>query len=92
MPTVRFTANLQRHVACPDAAVAGETVHATLNAYLDQHHDPQRLRGYLLDEQGHVRTHIAIFVNGRPLRDRTALTDPLSESDTLDIMQALSGG
>lgn len=92
MPTVRFTANLQRHVSCPDATVAGNTVHEALAAYLNQHQQPQRVRGYLLDEQGHVRTHIAMFVNGQPLRDRAGLTDAIQDDAVIDVMQALSGG
>lgn len=51
-----------------------------------------RLRGYVLDDRGEVRKHIVIFVDGKPIRDRVALTDPVGESSRIHVMQALSGG
>ena len=28
------------------------------------------LRGYVLDDQGALRRHVAVYVNGEPVRDR----------------------
>jgi hypothetical protein len=39
-----------------------------------------------------VRHHIAIFVDGQLLRDRIHLTDAVSPSSEVYVMQALSGG
>ena len=47
---------------------------------------------YLCDELGRLRTHVNIFVNIDRVRDRRGLSDPLSDGDTLWILQALSGG
>ena len=37
MPTVRFTQNIQRHVACPTREVDGGTVRDLLNDYFEIH-------------------------------------------------------
>ena len=50
------------------------------------------LRGYVLDDQGALRRHVAVYINGRPARDRARLTDPVAPSDTIHVIQALSGG
>jgi hypothetical protein len=50
------------------------------------------LRGYVLDEQGAVRHHIVIFVDGRAIADRSKLTDAVSPDSEIYVFQALSGG
>jgi hypothetical protein len=50
------------------------------------------MRGYVLDDQGAVRTHVAVFLNRVPIRDRVGLADPVGDGDALFIVQALSGG
>jgi len=50
------------------------------------------LRGYVLDEQGAVRHHVAVIVDGAAIRDKRNLGQPLGEGGELYIMQALSGG
>ena len=50
------------------------------------------LRGYVLDELGTVRHHVALFVDNAALRDKTDLSQPLSAGSELYVMQALSGG
>ena len=89
MPIIRFTPNLQRHVACPPADVQGATVREALDAVFAAN---ARARGYILDEQGAVRQHIAIFIDGEQIRDRIALSDAVSEKTEIYVMQALSGG
>ena len=49
-------------------------------------------RGYVLDDQGALRRHVAIYVNGRPIGDRVRLTDPVAADDEIYVFQALSGG
>ena len=49
-------------------------------------------RGYVLDDQGALRKHMAIFVNGAPVMDRRLLADAVPEDGTVDVIQALSGG
>lgn len=89
MPRVVFTANLQRHVACPPTVVPGRTVREALEAVFAAN---RQARGYVLDDQGELRTHMAVFVDGSMLRDRRGLSDPVGESAEIHVMQALSGG
>jgi hypothetical protein len=89
MPRVTFTKNLQRHVLCPPAEAAGRTVREVLDAVFAAN---PRARGYVLDDQGALRKHMVIFVDGRAIRDRVDLTDPVAERAELYVMQALSGG
>ncbi len=89
MPRVVFTANIQRHVACPETEAPGNTVAEVLaNVFAD---NPQA-RGYVLDDQGAVRRHMTVFVDGTVIRDRARLSDPVAETSTVYVFQALSGG
>jgi len=89
MPRVTFTANLQRHVECPPASAAGATVNEVLAAVFAGN---PRLRGYVLDDQGALRHHVVVFVDGTSIRDRRSLSDPVAEGSEVYVMQALSGG
>jgi sulfur-carrier protein len=89
MPQISFTKNLQRHVACPPCAVVGTTVRESLEAAFALY--PQA-RGYVLDEHGALRFHMAVYVDGVPITDRQGLSDPVPETGEIFIMQALSGG
>lgn len=57
---------------------------------IERHHPG--IKDYLVDEQGALRRHVNIFVDGEMIEDRTALSDSLSGSKEIYIMQALSGG
>ena len=89
MPTVRFTENIQRHLACPVRQVDGTTVREVLDTYFAAN---ERARGYVLDDQGRLRQHMAAFVDGRQVRDRAGLSDAVQPHAVVDIVQALSGG
>jgi hypothetical protein len=89
MPQVRFTQNIQRHLACPPRTVEGTLLRQVLEAYFA---DNPPARGYVLDDQGALRKHMAIFINGEPVLDRKELADPVPPDGTVDILQALSGG
>jgi sulfur carrier protein ThiS len=89
MPTVTFTKNLSRHVHCPAADIAGATVAECLSAYFALH---PGVRSYVLDEQGAVRKHVALFIGGDTIADRRHQSDPVADTDEIYIMQALSGG
>jgi molybdopterin synthase sulfur carrier subunit len=90
MPLVRFTENIQRHVACPDRQVAGTTLLQALEAYFRG--DQAAARSYVLDDTGALRKHMAIFINSEPLYDRISLSDKVDDESIIDVMQALSGG
>ena len=74
---------------CPQAEASGRTVRDVLEAVFADH--PQA-RGYVLDDQSALRKHMTIFVDGRIIHDRTRFTDAVSESSTVYVFQALSGG
>ena len=89
MARVVFTQNLRRHVACPSREAAGATVRAVLEEVFAGN---PPLRGYVLDDQGRLRHHVVVFVDGRQIRDRIGLADPVTAGSEVAVMQALSGG
>lgn len=89
MANVSFTQNIQRHVHCPPCTAKGRTVREVLDAVF---RDNEPARAYVLDEHGEVRRHMVVFIDGRPVKDRKALSDEVNESSSVCVMQALSGG
>ncbi len=90
MPTVKFTYALRRFFpGLQDTRVQSTSLPGLLEAI--EHRYPG-IRGYLLDEQGALRRHVNIFIDGRPIQDRITLGDPLKDDSEIHIMQALSGG
>jgi sulfur-carrier protein len=89
MARVAFTENIQRHVACPPTEAAGATVREVLDAVFAG--NPQA-RSYVLDDQGALRRHMTIFVDGQIVRDRTRLSEPVTAATSIYVFQALSGG
>ena len=89
MVTVTFPSVLRRHVDCTPIEVAATTVRAAVDAAFAQRPD---LRGYLLDDQGTLRQHVALFVDGQQVRDRAGLSDRIGQNTVLAFFQALSGG
>jgi molybdopterin converting factor small subunit len=60
---------------------------AELLVDLDRRHPGIRFR--MVDEQGRIRKHMKVFLNGESARDLDASVSP---GDEVVIMQALSGG
>ncbi len=89
MVEVRFTSQLRRFTDTPEVRCAAATLRGALEAAFAVN---PRLRGYVLDDQGQVRPHVAIFVDGRRCADRAAQRDPLQPDSRVHVMQALSGG
>jgi molybdopterin converting factor small subunit len=89
MARVVFTSNLQRYVTCPERVVHGTTVDQALAAVFAE--TPQ-IRDYVLDDQGHVRRHVHIYVDGRRISDRERLSDAVRDDSEICVLQALSGG
>lgn len=50
------------------------------------------MRGYILDDQGRLRQHVNIFLNGELIKDKVAQSEQVEGGDEVFIMQALSGG
>ena len=89
MATVVFTPNLKRHVECPTEEAVGSTVRAVLDQVFASN---PRLRTYVLDDQGALRHHMVVFVDGNQIEDREHLSDPVRPTSEVYVMQALSGG
>jgi sulfur carrier protein ThiS len=89
MVEVIFAKAFRRHVECPGAAVGGATVGEALDEYFALH---PSVRGYVVDESGALRKHVAVFCNDDQVTDRQSLSDPVGDRDRIHVFQALSGG
>ncbi len=89
MARLVFTPQLRRFIDVPELTVQPGTLRAALaEAFAAQ----PRLQGYVLDDQGHLRAHVVVFIDGRRVTDRVALDDPVGPASTVSVLQALSGG
>lgn len=89
MPTVCFTRNLQRHVDVRDCDAAGQTVRELLDAAFSEQ---PAVRSCVLVDQGMLRKHMSIFVDGEPIHDRVNPSDSVTPLARIDVIQSLSGG
>ncbi len=89
MAIISFTPQLRRFLDVPDVNSNAMTLRAALD---DVFVANPRLRGYLLDDQGHLRANVVAFVDGRRSDDRAAMADALRPDSRVFVMQALSGG
>lgn len=87
MPRVSFTSTLRRHLEAPEIEAEGATVREVLDRIFA---NDTVLRGYVLDDQGRLRKHVNIYVDGRKIADRQRLSDPSGRE--IHVLQALSGG
>lgn len=84
-----FTQQLGRFMAVPQVETDAADLRGALDACFADH---PRLRGYVLDEQGHLRENVVIFIDGQRARDPGRLDDELTPQSRVHILQALSGG
>ena len=89
MPQVYFTPNLSRHTQPPQGEFRASTVAELLEQVFNRWPE---VRGFVLDDQGQVRKHIKVLVDGRNIKDRNCLTDCLDTDSEVYVFQALSGG
>lgn len=89
MPRVAFTGHLRRYLDLAETEVAGTTVREALEQVFAQQ---PKLRAYVLDEQGHLRRHVSIYVGGTQIADRARQSDAVAAGDEIYVLQALSGG
>ncbi len=90
MALVSYTPHLRRFFPELESEEVAAADVAELVRALEARH--RGLSAYLVEEDGTLRKHVNIFVDGDPLRDRKALTDPLTPTSTVHVLQALSGG
>ena len=69
--------------------IPGSTVAEALEQLFMRH---PVLRGYVVDERGALRRHIALFVDGDAVHHNSNLRQALGENAEIYVMQALSGG
>ena len=50
------------------------------------------IRQRVLDDQGQVRVHVNLFVNGAHIRELNGLDTPVNDGDEVVILPAVSGG
>jgi sulfur-carrier protein len=90
MATVKFTSALERFFpGIKEIPARGTTIREILDEVEAGY---PTLCSYLLDEQGGLRGHVNIFIDGGIINDREGLSDPLSQDSEIYIIQALSGG
>lgn len=90
MPTVKFTYALKKFFpGLKDTTANGNTLQAVLR---EMESSFPGVSSYVLDDQGSLRKHVNIFIDGTMIKDRTALSDPFAANSEIYIMQALSGG
>jgi hypothetical protein len=89
MPHVEFTPNLARQTRTASFDVPGGAVAEALQAVFTE---LPAMRGHIMDDQGAVRQHVVIFLDGTSLKDRRHLSDPVRPDSGIFVMQALSGG
>jgi sulfur carrier protein ThiS len=86
MPTVTFTPALRRFLQVSEMRVEGATLGEALAAAFAEQ---PALRGYVLDDQGALRRHVAVYINGEAVR---RLSDAVGDHDEIHVLQALTGG
>lgn len=89
MALLIFTQQLGRFMTVPQVETGADELRAALDQAFASH---PRLRGYVLDEQGHLRDNVVIFIDGQRCRERKILDDALAPHSKVYILQALSGG
>jgi sulfur carrier protein ThiS len=89
MPRLTFTQQLRRFTRVPELESPALRLDLAL---ADAFACNPLLRGYILDDQGHLRPNVVIFIDGRRIANARRLDDPLQAGSQVYILQALSGG
>ncbi len=89
MARIVFTPQLRRFIDAPEVDAPAATLREALESAFAS---SPRLRGYVLDDQGHLRPNVAVFIDGRRCADRIRLDDALAPHSQVHVLQALSGG
>ena len=89
MPTIHLTSHLRRIGPGAPIQVEAATLGDALEAYFAA---APKVRSYILDDQGRLRRHVAVFIDGVLLTDKRNLGRNVSAASEIYVMQALSGG
>ncbi len=82
-PLRKFTSNTAR------LQVKAGTIEQTVNELTLNFPD---LKKHLLDEQGHIRSYVNIFVGDDDIRDLQKEQTPIHENTVISIIPAIAGG
>jgi sulfur-carrier protein len=90
MAKVRFTSHLLRFFPnLVPLEIQQNTVHQLIKQINERY---PGLASYLIEDDGSLRKHVNIFVDGKMLNDRKTLSDELTAHSDVFVAQALSGG
>ncbi len=90
MATVNFTQALKRfYPQLQPLELAANTVTEVIEAVEQKY---PGIKNYLVDDQGSLRKHVNVFIDGTLIKDREKLSDSITPNGEVYIMQALSGG
>jgi hypothetical protein len=87
--TIQFAPHLQRHVAIAEQTVDAATIAEAIARACDA---APAMRHYVLDDQGNVRKHVAVFIDGVLFLPRDDMQRVLRDGAKVHIIQCLTGG
>ncbi len=85
MPKTKLFANLRNVAGTKEVSITGASVRAVVSDLVERY---PLLETYLL-ENGQIRQHVIITINGHPTTDWDA---PVTEQDQIAIFPPISGG
>lgn len=89
MARLFFTQQLKRFTEVPEVDTPAATLREALQ---DAFGLNPRLRGYVLDDQGHLRKHVVVFIDGQRCAEHERLDAALRPDSQVHVLQALTGG
>ncbi|MBS7807978.1 MoaD/ThiS family protein [Variovorax sp. PCZ-1] len=89
MVTVDFAPSIQRHKAVLSQQLPANTLAQVLDTACAA---SEGLRHYILDDQGAIRKHVAVFINRDMHQPRDDLSRVLQSGDKVLVIQCLTGG
>ncbi len=85
MPTAKLFANLRNVAGIKEVSITGTSVQIIVSRLVERY---PLLETYLL-ENGQIRQHVIITINGHPTTDWDA---PVTEQDQIAIFPPIAGG
>lgn len=92
MPHVEMTQHLFRFFPQLDKQELEVPAGSVIKALLAINEIAPGFTDYLLDDNGALRRHVNLSINGKMIIDKVTLSDQIPENGTVYIFQALSGG
>lgn len=90
MVSVKFTSVLKRFF--PDLKTESLEADTVGNLIIEIDRKYPGIKNYMVDETGHLREHVQIYIGEEPVNKDNQLQEKLSSDDKVLIYQAISGG